>query len=72
MEARDLYPHAVVVSCSLEEFRTLICALNEVCHGVKISDGAFEVRLGMTREQADVMLRRMNEIYQDVPRSTER
>ncbi len=36
-------------------------ALNEVCNGVHIEDFEFQTRLGVSREEASALLRRISE-----------
>jgi hypothetical protein len=46
-----------IIDLSADELTLLNNALNEVCHGVHLSGAEFQIRLGASRSDAQVLLR---------------
>lgn len=55
---------------ALDEDELLILnnALNEVCNGVDIDDFEFSARIGVDREEARALLRRVGGLYDELAR----
>ena len=51
-----------VLEQTVDELRLVNNALNEVCHGVDFGDAEFATRLGVLREEAQALLRRVSQL----------
>lgn len=52
----------VVVELTRADLVLVNNALNEVCNGVHLDDAEFQTRLGVTRDEARVVLKRIHEL----------
>ena len=58
------------ITFSADELTIVNNALNEVCHGVDISDAEFQTRLGAPRSEAQALLREVAAILSPVERTS--
>jgi hypothetical protein len=65
MAERRADADAVVLTVSRHELVLINNALNEVCHGVAIDDAEFHTRLGGSRQEVQVVLRRVGRLLDD-------
>jgi hypothetical protein len=53
-------PRPILLPLTEHELVLLNNALNELCHGVRISEGEFHARLGGTKDDLRALLRRVH------------
>jgi len=67
MKIEEVLKDGIVVQLSEDELVILNNALNEVCHGIEISE--FSTRIGASRQKASALLQQIGKLLTSVERS---
>ena len=59
MNVIEIQGYQAKLNLSLEDLLTITSALNELCHGIKMSDADIEIRVGASRSEISSLLKEL-------------